>query len=102
MGGRPTYDSTVAEIMALGGFQVKMMVRSGEQRAEVVELLGGGVLGLPWDTAKDAISLHLGVNLSPKIRKMRTGLELKPHELDRIASLVNEKKLTKREVVSII
>ena len=42
------------------------------------------------------------MNLSPKIRKMRTGLELKPHEVNRIASLVNEKKLTKREVVSII
>ena len=35
--------------------------------------------------------------LPPKIRKIRTGLEKKPHEVDRIASPVNEKKLTKAD-----
>ena len=44
--------------------------------------------------ANDAMSLHLGVNLSPKIRKMRPSLELQPHEVNRIASLVKERKLT--------
>ena len=77
MDGRPNYDGSVAKIMELGGFQVKVLVRSGEQRADVVELLGGEVMGMPWDTANNA--LHLDVNLYPKIRKMRTGLELQPH-----------------------
>ena len=41
----------------------------------------------------------LALDLSPKIRKMRTGLELTTHEVDRIASLGYEKKLTKSQVV---
>ena len=40
------------------------------------------------------------MNLSPKIRKMRTGMEQKIHEVDRIASLMDEKKLIRRQVVS--
>ena len=41
----------------------------------------------------------MALDLSPKIRKMRTGLELTTHKVDRIASLGYEKKLTKSQVV---
>merc|ERR1712218_643562 len=55
VGGMPTYDGTVAKILELGGFKVKVMVRDGESRPEVNELLGSGVLGLPWVPEADVI-----------------------------------------------
>ena len=51
---RPSYSGTVAKIMSLGGFKVKYMIRNGENMPEILELYGGSVLGLPWDTAEDA------------------------------------------------
>ena len=44
------------------------------------------------------INSNISSTLPPKIRKMRTGLELKPHEVDRIASPANKKKLTKADL----
>ena len=49
---RPSYSGTVAKIMSQGGFKIKYMVRNGENRPETLELYGGSVLGLPWDTAE--------------------------------------------------
>merc|ERR1711867_253864 len=45
----PKYTGTVAKIMGLGGFQIKYMIRNGENRPEILKLYGGSVLGLPWD-----------------------------------------------------
>ena len=45
--GKPSYDGTIPQILAHGSFNVKVMVRDGETRSEVIKLLGGGVLGLP-------------------------------------------------------
>ena len=94
--GKPTYSGTVAEILQLGGFKMKVMVRDGEKRPEVTELLGGGVLGLPWKPHQDTIVMHLGVNLSAKKKGARVGPELTPQTVEEIDSAI----LTRREVVS--
>ena len=94
--GKPTYSGTVAEILQGGGFKMKVMVRDGEQRPEVTELLGGGVLGLPWKPDQDTIEMHFGVNLSAKVRGDRVGPELTPDTVDQIDCAT----LTRREVVS--
>ena len=44
--GNLTYTGSVAQIFALGGFTLKVMVRDGEHRPEIIDKLGGGVLGL--------------------------------------------------------
>ena len=75
---RPSYNGTVAKIMSLGGFKVKYMVRNGENRPEILELYGGSVLGLPWDTAEDAIMLKMDVNLSVRKQGVRSGQNLHP------------------------
>ena len=49
------------------------MVRNGEHRPEILELFGGSVLGLPWDTAKDTIVIKMVVNLSARKQGVRIG-----------------------------
>ena len=70
---KPRYMGTVAKIMSLGGFKIKYMICNGETRPEILELYGGSVLGLPWDTSEDMIRLSMDVNLSPKKEGIRTG-----------------------------
>ena len=41
---KPRYTGTVAQIMSLGGFKVKYMIRNGEKRPEILSLYGGSVL----------------------------------------------------------
>ena len=64
---------TVAKIMSLGGFKIRYMIFNGKTRPEILELYGGSVLGLPWDTSEDMIRLSMDVNLSPKKEGIRTG-----------------------------
>ena len=94
--GKPQYDGTVQQILGLGSFGVKVMVRSGETRKEVIDLLGGSVLGLPWSPAQDVISMHLGVNLSQKKCGVRQEPELTLETIGQIDSAV----MTRRVIVS--
>merc|ERR1712101_28530 len=70
------YEGTIPQIVRLGGFKVKYMVRSGETRSRVLEQFNGPVLGLPWQPRTDTINMHLGVNLSDKKQKVRLGEEI--------------------------
>ena len=72
------------------------MVRDKESRHEVVKLLGGGVLGLPWDPEHDLIPFHMGINLSQKKGKIRLGPEL---SLERIGE-IDDTEMTRRLLVS--
>ena len=94
--GKPKYDGTVQQILGLGSFGVKVMVRSGEARQEVIDLLGGSVLGLPWEPELDRICMHIGVNLNPRKSGVRTGPELTKSEL----GLLDATVMTRRLVVS--
>ena len=72
------------------------MVRNGENRPETLELYGGSVLGLPWDTAEDVIMIRMDVNLSARKQGVRSGQNLRPDEEDHIKNAV----LTRRVLMS--
>ena len=94
--GKYQYDGKVSEILALGGMSPKVMVKSGEEDEEVIRLLGGGVLGLPWNPRRDVITFHMGVNLSAKVAKNRTGPGVGVGDLEQIEKVV----VTRRVIVS--
>jgi hypothetical protein len=96
--GKPHYDGTVSRILKLGSFGVKVMVRDGETRPEVINLLGGGVLGLDWQPGFDVIVMHMGVNVSPKKGGVHLGPELTEASVGSLDTMV----LTRRWVVSIV
>ena len=93
---KPRYSGTVQQILGLGSFGLKVMVRDGESRPEVLNLLGGGMLGLPWEAGRDVIKMHIGVNISPKKRGVRVGPELTEETIWQLDDL----QMTKRIVVS--
>merc|ERR1711951_15565 len=92
----PTYTGTVAKIMGLGGFKVKYMIRNGESRPEILELYGGSVLGLPWDTHNDMLCLSMDVNLTQKKQGVRSSENLKPGDEHQI----KDAELTRRKLMS--
>merc|ERR1711973_573540 len=92
----PTYTGTVAKIMGLGGFKVKYMIRNGERRPEILELYGGSVLGLPWDTNNDMLRLSMDVNLTQKKQGVRSSENLKPGDEHQI----KDAELTRRKLMS--
>ena len=96
--GRPTYSGTVAKILALGSFKVKVMVRDGETRQDVLQLLGGGVLGLDWNPGSDIITMHLGVNLHTKTQGGVRGPEVSSADLFKIDCT----QMTRRLVLSCV
>ena len=52
------------------------MVRSGRNQDSALKKFNGRVLGVLWDPSEDVITMHMGVNLSPKKQKIRQGPEL--------------------------
>ena len=82
--------------MGRGGFKVKYMIRNGENRPEILDLCGGSVLGLPWDTREDVIRLTMDVNLSAKKQGVQTGESLQPGDEGEIMDAV----LTRRVLMS--
>jgi hypothetical protein len=95
---KPRYDGTVSRILAKGGFKIKVMVRDGERRAEVINLLGSGVLGLAWSPGADTITMHLAVNLSQKAASGSRGSELTQETIEEIESIL----ITRRLIVSAV
>ena len=94
--GNLSYSGTVAQIFALGGFTIKVMVRDGESRSPIIDKLGGGVLGLEWDPVSDYINMHLAVNLSHKKANIRLGPEITLDDLSQLSEI----PLTKRIGIS--
>ena len=62
----------------------------------MLQHFGGSVLGIPWDTVKDEITMRPMVNLSQKQQKIRTGPAVTPENLHEI----EDAKLTLRIVTS--
>ena len=91
------YTGTVAQILDLVGFRCKVMVRSGESRPEIINKLGGGVLGIPWDPTADNLMLKMEVNLNPKKDKVHLGPALTEYNVvEELASV----KITRRLMLS--
>ena len=94
--GEVTFKGTIQQIVSLGGFKLKLMVRSGRNQDSALEKFNGSVLGVLWDPSKDVIRMHMGVNLSPKRQKIRQGPEL---TLETIGAL-DDAPLTRRIIAS--
>ena len=90
------FEGTIPQIVRKGGFRIKYMVSSGENRPRILENFNGYVLGLPWKPEDDLISMHMGVNLSAKKQKVHLGEEITLDTMDVIDNVL----LTRREMVS--
>ena len=64
--GKPHYDGLVTQILCLGGFKVKFMVQDGDKDTAITQLLGGGVLGVPWELEYDRLIFNLKIRLHDK------------------------------------
>ena len=93
--GNIVYNGAIAKVLGLGGFGVKVMVRDGESRSNIIDKLGG-VLGLDWDPKSDQIKMRMKVNITQKKSKLRVGPELTKETLGEL----RETKMTRRLVVS--
>ena len=58
------YDGTIAQILALVGLQLKVMVASGDSDQEEIELMGDKTLGHRWKPQEDKLVFRISVNLS--------------------------------------
>ena len=67
-----------------------------KKRPEILKLYGGSVLGLPWDTSEDVISISMDVNLTQKKQGIRSGESLKSGDEQQIQDAV----LTRRILMS--
>ena len=72
------------------------MIKSGENRAQVLDNYGGSILSVPWETETDEIKMKFEVNLSPKIQNIRTCPPVGKEEADDIRKLA----LTRRIMLS--
>ena len=90
------YQGTVSKIMSRGEFNIKIMIKSGENHTQVLENYGGSILSIPWETETDKIKMKFKVNLSPKIQQVRNGPPVGIEEADDIMKLA----LTRRMVLS--
>ena len=83
--GKVSYNRTISQNFALGVFKLKVMVRDSETRPDIIAKLGGGVLCLFWEPARDVIIMYLRVNLSLKKANISLGSKLTAdtmHQLD--------------------
>ena len=64
---------TLAQIMAKGGFSLKVVACSGDADGPMVQKLGGAVLGIPWNTETDKCWIPLTVNVTKRRAGMPTG-----------------------------
>ena len=64
---------TLAQIMAKGGFSLKVVACSGDEDGPMVQKLGGAVLGIPWNTETDKCWIPLTVNVTKRRAGMPTG-----------------------------
>merc|ERR1712074_515724 len=88
---------TLAQLMAKDGFTLKVIACSGDEDGPMVQKLGGSVLGIPWNTETDKMSIQLTVNISKRRRGQPTGPDLSVETISGLETAI----LTRRIVLSI-
>ena len=73
--GKFIYDGTMAQIL-LVSYKPKAIIISGEDNPEVLEKLGGGVLGHKWLPTEDELEFCSTINISPRTSSGKTGPNL--------------------------
>ena len=92
------YSGTIPQILALGNFGVKGMVRNRETDQEMADLLGNTALGYGWDARTDMLCVKFPVNLSKKKRGVRVKPNLEVSDLKELEQVT----LTKRVLLGFI
>lgn len=67
--GKLIYDGTIPQILKKVGLRAKVFVQSGETDQEIINKLGGQVLGHEWEPGSDKLIFNLRVNLYEKKRE---------------------------------
>ena len=89
------HDGTIPRILDLVGLKLKVMVASGDDDKESLELMGEKVLGHVWQPTQDKFIFRIVVNLTPakvKKRSQKAVADLTKSDIPRLVSM----RLTKR------
>ena len=81
--GKFIYDGTMAQIL-LVSYKPKAIIISGEDNPEVLEKLGGGVLGHKWLPTEDELEFCSTINISPRTSSGKTGPNLTLDDLPKM------------------
>ena len=68
-----SYNGTLAQILQIGGLQIKAMMVSGEENILAKEQLGDYILGIQYDSVSDKFIFPAEIQVFPKKRGIRTG-----------------------------
>ena len=91
------YDGTMSQILALGGYQVKEIVKEGDMEQDDKNLLGNTVFGYYWDAKTAQMKMKICLNLSQKKRGKRVLSDLESKDLNILKTF----KMTKRNLLGI-
>ena len=93
------YNGTIPQILGLVGLELKVMVASGDEDSEILELMGDKLLGHKWRPSDDKLVFSVVVNLSTSKRKgQKIDDDLTIEDIPRLMTL----KLTKRMLLGFV
>ena len=97
--GSLLYNGTVQQILSKVSFQLKMMIRSGDNDDRALAKMGGAILGHKWNPLDDEFIFEIKVYLGKKTNAgLHEGPELTRHNLH----LLKDFKWTRRTILSTI
>ena len=95
------YTGTIPQILGLVNLKLKVMIASGDENEEQLEILGDKVLGHTWKPTADVLVFRVNVNLTPAKLKKKTDAHrdnLREVDIPRLPSIV----LTKRVLLGFV
>ena len=91
------YDGYISKIMAMGGFKIKEFIVAGDPCLTDEDLLGNGLFGYTWDAKSGLLQVKLSVNMSKKVRSVRSKPDLTVYDIPTLSSI----KMTKRLLLGV-
>ena len=87
------FNGTISKILSLGGFVVKDFVVEGDQTLTDDNLLGNGLFGYIWEAKSGLIHVKLSINMSKKVRSVRSKPNLTVTDIPNLATMKMSKRL---------
>ena len=91
------YTGTIAKIFSLGGFIIKEFIVEGNLEQPAENTLGNSLFGYTWDTQKALLKVKLSINMSKKVRSVRSKPDLTLADISSLKDI----KMTKRLLLGI-
>ena len=79
--------------MALGGFAVKDFIVEGDHSLVDDNLLGNGLFGYLWEAKNGLIHVKLSINMSKKVRSVRSKPNLTVADIPNLSEMKMSKRL---------